>query len=207
MRPNSECGSGEAMRQFARPPKVILLDRDGVINRRIPGGYVTVWEQFVFLPGVLHALKRLAEEDLKVIVVSNQAGVGKGLLGEAALADITRQFVRPVEESGGKIHAVYYCPHRPDDGCQCRKPGPGLLLQAQRDHGFEFRDAVMVGDAESDVVAAHRVGCTSILIGDEDPSASRTRRHAPDWIFRDLREAVAFILGPGRACAEAMSAG
>ncbi|MGH9432953.1 MAG: D-glycero-alpha-D-manno-heptose-1,7-bisphosphate 7-phosphatase [Terriglobia bacterium] len=195
------------MRQFARPPKIILLDRDGVINRRIPGGYVTMRDEFVFLPGVLGALKRLADEGLKVIVVSNQAGVGKGLLEKAALAEITEQLVRPVEENGGKIHGVYYCPHRPDDGCECRKPGPGLLLQAQREHGFDFRETLMIGDAESDVAAAHRAGCACILVGSDDHEAPRSWRHQPDWIFRDLPDAVRFILGERLERGEAKSAG
>ncbi len=187
--------SDTMMKQYAQQVKVILLDRDGVINRRIPGGYVTRAEEFVFLPGVLGALKRLADEGVKVIVVSNQAGVGRGLVEKAALAGITDRFVRRVEENGGKIHGVYYCLHRPDDGCECRKPSPGLLLRAQREHGFDFREALMIGDAESDIAAAHRVGCASILVGNGDRGVARSWRHPPDRIFRDLTEAAGFILG------------
>src|SRR5487761_1760049 len=89
------------MKRDVQQVKFILLDRDGVINRRIPGGYVTRAEEFVFLPGVLGALKRLTDMGVKVIVVSNQAGVGKGLIEKAALAGITDWFVRRVEENGG----------------------------------------------------------------------------------------------------------
>ena len=182
------------MKRDVQQVKFILLDRDGVINRRIPGGYVTRAEEFVFLPGVLGALKRLTDMGVKVIVVSNQAGVGKGLIEKAALAGITDWFVRRVEENGGNICGVYYCPHRLDEGCQCRKPSPGLLLRAQREHGFDFKETLMIGDAESDIAAAHRVGCASVLVGNGDQRIARTWRYIPDRTFRDLAEAAVFIL-------------
>ena len=118
--------------------RFVLLDRDGVINRRVRGGYVASWTEFVFLPGVLDALRLLSENKFHSLVVSNQACVGKGLISMAELEDITRHFIKEVTESGGCIHGVYYCPHREEDKCGCRKPKPGLLLKARRRHGFDF---------------------------------------------------------------------
>jgi histidinol-phosphate phosphatase family protein len=146
--------------------KFILLDRDGVINQRPPGGYVTSWADFRFLDGSLEGLRLLAESNYAPVVVSNQACVGKGLLTSCELEVITRRFVAEVERNGGRICGVYYCTHREEDGCECRKPKPGLIVQAQKEHGFDFQDTLFVGDSETDLLAAHNAGCPSILISD-----------------------------------------
>ena len=106
-------------------PGFVLLDRDGVINRRIIGGYVTCWEEFIFLPRALEGLRLLTEKNYQVAVVSNQAGVGKGLMTAADLQEITHKFIQDVEAHGGRICSVYYCTHRVEDNCSCRKPKPG----------------------------------------------------------------------------------
>ena len=175
--------------------KHILLDRDGVINRRILNGYVTSWEQFEFLPQALDALRLLTESGYRVIVVSNQACVSKGLMSSETLADITARFVEEVERHGGHIDGVYYCPHQHHDGCECRKPKPGLLLQAQREHQFVFADTYLVGDSERDLTAAHRAGCRAILVG-----AGKANVGAEEWpsvaeaILPDLYAAVQLVL-------------
>lgn len=112
----------------AKPLKYVLLDRDGVINERIPDGYVTSWSTFKFLPGALEALRLLAENRYFTIVISNQAGVGMKLMTWDDLAYITRQFKKEVESNGGRIDDVFYCAHAKDDDCKCRKPKPGLFL-------------------------------------------------------------------------------
>jgi len=178
----------------------ILLDRDGVINQRIPDGYVTCWEQFEFLPRALDALRLLAERCYRVIVVSNQSCVGKGLMNAEELAQLTRRFVDAAAKSGGRICDVYYCPHRAEDRCECRKPNPGLLRSAQREHGFVFTQTFLIGDSERDLIAAHQVGCPSILVrgdasNDFDP---RSAPHRPRATVADLYEAVQFILGSGQ---------
>ena len=155
--------NGEAMR--ATKQKFVLLDRDGVINRHIAGGYVTSWDEFEFLPRSLQGLRLLAEHGYAALVVSNQACVGKGLLTEEDLSSITKRFVAEVTASGGNIRAVYYCTHRADEqGCSCRKPQPAFLLKAQAEHDFHFADTFVVGDSVSDIEAALRVGA---------PAASR----------------------------------
>ncbi|MGD0124559.1 MAG: HAD family hydrolase [Terriglobia bacterium] len=175
-------------------PRFVLLDRDGVINRRIISGYVTAWEKFVFLPGALGALRLLHEKNYQVIVVSNQAGVGKGLMSAADLDEITRRFVAEVEAQGGRILGVYYCTHRPEDGCECRKPKPGLLRRAQAEHRFDFGRTYLVGDTESDLLAAHAAGCPAIKVSDTRDAALEKLPHAPRVTVPNLLAAAEFLI-------------
>lgn len=149
-------------RSETRP--AIFLDRDGVINERIIGGYVTDWSQFRFVPGIVAALTELSGLGLPIIVVSNQACVSKGFLSRATLEGITRRFVRELNELGARVDAVYYCPHAPKENCRCRKPKPGLLENAARDWGSELSGSVLIGDSLSDVSAARAAGCKAVLL-------------------------------------------
>jgi len=146
----------------------ILFDRDGVINERIFPGYVTQWKQFRFRDGIQETLARLSELGLPIIVLSNQAGVGKGLLSAETLSQITRQFVAELKAAGARIDAVYYCPHTLEDGCRCRKPRPGLLRQAARDWRLDLRRSILVGDSESDLETARALRCKAILLAPVD---------------------------------------
>jgi len=175
-------------------PRFVLLDRDGVINQRIVGGYVTRWDQFIFLPGALDGLRLLTENNFQVIVVSNQAGVGKGLMTAADLQEITRRFVKEVEAQGGRICSVYYCTHRAEDNCPCRKPKPGLLLEAQAEHHFAFADTFLIGDSESDLLAAHAVGCPAIMVSNAPPASFAQLPHAPRVTVPTLLAAATFLL-------------
>jgi histidinol-phosphate phosphatase family protein len=154
---------------LTRPPTTgtrpaIFLDRDGVINRRIAGGYVTNWRQFTFVRGIKTALARLSRMGIPLIVVSNQAGVGKGFVTRHALRDITERFVAALAKAGARIDAVYYCPHTPEDRCSCRKPRPGLLRQAARDWRLSLKRSVLIGDSLSDLEAACAVHCPAIFL-------------------------------------------
>lgn len=175
--------------------RFILLDRDGVINRKIPNGYVTTWNDFLFLPGALEALRLLTEGGYRLIVVSNQAGVGKGQMALSALNQITARFLKKVEACGGRIHKVYYCTHRKDAHCRCRKPRPGLLLKAQQENKFEFASAFLIGDSMSDLLAADRVGCPMIMVNGNPASLVKGCASRPQVIVPDLRSAADFIFG------------
>jgi histidinol-phosphate phosphatase family protein len=178
----------------ANAPKFVLLDRDGVINRRIPGGYVTSWQSFQFLPGALEALRLLAENAYETLVISNQAAVGMKLMSSDDLGLLTRQFEREVEKEGGRIRGVFYCTHRKEDDCKCRKPRPGLFLEARRQHHFHFAEAFLVGDSESDGLAANLVGCPFIRIVEGEDSLAQTHKNPPVATVHSLLEAVHFIL-------------
>ena len=115
----------------------IFIDRDGVINCRRPGDYVLNWSQFVFVPGIREALKQLSSLGLPMIVISNQAAVGKGLLSQAGLEEITARMNEVLLADGTSLAAAYYCPHRIEDDCPCRKPKPALLLNAAGDFSIE----------------------------------------------------------------------
>jgi D-glycero-D-manno-heptose 1,7-bisphosphate phosphatase len=148
----------------ARGP-AIFIDRDGVINLRRPDDYVLDFSQFMFVPGIRPALKRLGSLGLPMIVISNQAAVGKGLLDSAGLQEITARMHQALIEDGTALAAAYYCPHRSDENCACRKPKPELLYRAASDFNVDLERSVFIGDSESDVQAARAAGCRPILFG------------------------------------------
>lgn len=192
---------------FHDPPKygrtpAIFLDRDGVINERIVDGYVTSWRDFRFIEGIESALRRLARLRLPIIVVSNQAGVGKGLMGRRTLKHITCRLVEALERRGCRLDGVYYCPHRPEDACGCRKPKPGLLLQAARDWRIDLGRSVMVGDSGRDLEAAQAAGCAGILLNLR-AAAPQGEALEPLSVHNvlDLPQYVATILGGARGAA------
>lgn len=174
--------------------KVIFLDRDGVINRD-PGfaRYITSWDEFEFLPGALEALKKLNQAGFEVIVISNQAGVAKGLYTLKDLDEITKNMLKEVEKTGARIHAVHYCPHRDEDNCSCRKPRTGLFSQATKGLQVNFADSFFVGDNRRDVLAAKAIGCKSIFV-----LSGNTKLEdldvKPDFVARDLLEAVKSVI-------------
>ena len=146
----------------------MILDRDGVLNARPPRAtYVTTPEHFHWLPGALDALRLLREAGYVVLIVSNQAGIGRGMMSEEDLAKIHARMQSDVKAAGGRIDAVYHCPHTWDEGCWCRKPSPGLLFAAQRAHHLDLSRTYFIGDDERDEEAAVRAGCRSILVSED----------------------------------------
>ena len=145
----------------------IFIDRDGVINRKRVGDYVLDWSQFVFMPGMRMALSQLASLGLPLIVISNQAAVGKRLLDLEGLREITVQMHEALVAGGTFLAAAYYCTHRVDENCICRKPKPGLLYRAADDFNIEVSRSIFIGDSETDVQAAQAVGCIPVLFGSD----------------------------------------
>lgn len=138
--------------------RAVFLDRDGVICQNHED-HVKSWEEFTFLPYVLPALQQLARTPLRIIVVTNQAMINRQLISVETLEEIHTRMVAEVQAAGGRIDAIYYCPHRPEEGCSCRKPQPGMLLQAAKDLGLELANSYLIGDAESDLLAGKAAGC------------------------------------------------
>jgi D-glycero-D-manno-heptose 1,7-bisphosphate phosphatase len=145
----------------------IFLDRDGVINRRRPDDYVLDWSQFMFMPGIRAALKQISTLELPMIVISNQAAVGKGLLNSTGLQEITVKMHEVLLKDGTPLVAAYYCVHRRDENCICRKPKPGLLLAAAGDFNIDLSRSIFIGDSETDLHAARAAGCVPVLFGSE----------------------------------------
>jgi D-glycero-D-manno-heptose 1,7-bisphosphate phosphatase len=146
----------------ARGP-AIFIDRDGVINCRRPNDYVLEWSHFVFVPGIRSALKQLSNLRLPIIIISNQAAVGKGLLEPSDLENITAQLHQTLLKDGVFLSAAYYCPHLLGEDCSCRKPRPGLLLQAAHDFNIDLSRSIFIGDSDTDLQAAMAAGCKSVL--------------------------------------------
>ncbi len=180
--------------------KFIFLDRDGVINRDpawVGKEYITDWKEFQFLPGTPEAIKRLTEEGYKIAIISNQAGVGRGIYTKAKLDEITEKMLKQIESSGGKIHTVQYCIHTRDNNCDCRKPKGGLFKKATEGLKVDYSRTYFIGDTQSDIEAGRNIGCRTILAlsgrtKDEKETAGWPVK--PDFVKKDLREAVTFII-------------
>lgn len=147
----------------------LLLDRDGVLNRRLSGRYVTTPDELEILPGVGEALATLARWVGPMVVVTNQQGIGKGLMTGADLARVHDALIAKLGEHGVTLAGIHHCPHLDEDRCRCRKPAPGLVEAAARDHpGLDPRRSVMVGDSAADVALGHAVGAVTVFVRNAD---------------------------------------
>jgi D-glycero-D-manno-heptose 1,7-bisphosphate phosphatase len=169
--------------------KYVLLDRDGVINAD-SDNYIRSPEQWQALPNSLQAMSNLAAAGYRVVVISNQSGIGRGYYSIATLHAIQRKMYQQIRAAGGDLYAIYYCPHHPQQDCQCRKPKPGMLEQFSRDAHVSLRQLVLIGDKLSDLQAAQCVGASPILVRSgkgESVVAQATAMHVP--IYENLYEA------------------
>ena len=141
----------------------VYLDRDGVLNRNRVD-HVKDWKEFRFLPGALRALNLLARLNLPIVVVTNQAIINRGIVPVDVVDDLHARMIEQVSRAHGRVDHVYYCPHRPDELCDCRKPEPGLLLRSAAELDVDLSRSVFVGDAISDIVAGRRAGCGTVLV-------------------------------------------
>ena len=187
--------------------RAIFLDRDGVINANRPD-YVKNLDEFVLLPNTLQALRLLVRLPLLVVVVTNQSAVGRGLMCDREVEAIHDHLIDVVVRSGGRIDDVLYCPHRPEEGCSCRKPRPGLLLQAADKYGIDLTRSYMVGDAVTDVEAALVVGVRPVLVltgrGQDQVQQLRNQRYRHVPVMKDLLAAARLIEGLEHPRPEAM---
>jgi histidinol-phosphate phosphatase family protein len=160
----------------------LFLDRDGVINRRLPGAYVAHPDEFDFLPGVLEALVLLEPIFRRMVVVTNQAGIGKGLMTQADVDAVHQQMLQTIMEHGGRLDAVFCCPNRADENSILRKPAPGMAWQAQQlfpDIAFEA--SWMVGDSTSDIEFGQRLGMKTAFITGKTEDHESALNLQPDW--------------------------
>jgi D-glycero-D-manno-heptose 1,7-bisphosphate phosphatase len=171
------------------------LDRDGVLNVNRPD-YVKNFEEVCFYPDSLEALKLLKDNGTGVILISNQSGVNRGLIHWDDFWATHEGVIRQVEEHGGNIAAAFYCPHRPDEKCECRKPAPTMILAACRFAGVDPDRTFFVGDHESDMQAAKNAGCPGILICRAGNATRQTDACASgEPYFTTLLDAVSSIYG------------
>ena len=183
----------------ASPPlaaegRVLFLDRDGVINRARQD-YVKSWEEFQFLSGATEALRILTAKSYRLVIVTNQAAVGRGIMPMLTLDKIHQRMVEVLAGSGVKIQAVLTCPHHPDQHCDCRKPEPGLFFQARDRMGVDLSQSYFVGDSISDLQAAHAAGCARAFLvltgyGSESRPRLQERRLGHVEVVDDLLAAA-----------------
>jgi histidinol-phosphate phosphatase family protein len=143
--------------------RAVFLDRDGVLNRERPD-FVKSPEELEILPGIEGPLHEIQKLGFRIVIVTNQSVVGRGLTTNHEMSKIHRKLLRELVRFGCVIDGVYYCPHRPDEGCGCRKPEPGLILKASRELGIDTTRSWMIGDKEIDLEAARRAGCRGIRV-------------------------------------------
>jgi D-glycero-D-manno-heptose 1,7-bisphosphate phosphatase len=176
--------------------RAIFLDRDGVINANRPD-HVKSWDEFVFLPRALDALCRIAASDFVVLVTTNQAAIARRQTSDAAVRDIHARMGAAVERAGGRIDAVYYCPHLPEEDCDCRKPRTGLYQRGAREWDIDLARSYVVGDAMADMVAAREIGAMPILVltgrGNEQHIVLKNNNHSGYHVADDLMSAVEWI--------------
>jgi D-glycero-D-manno-heptose 1,7-bisphosphate phosphatase len=175
----------------------VFLDRDGTIAEEV--GYLNHASRFRMFPFVAAAIGRLNEARLAVIVVTNQSGVGRGYFPESLVHTIHELMTQQLAVGGAHVDGIYYCPHTSADGCNCRKPKPGMLEQAAREHALDLRRSYVVGDRFGDIDLAHHVGARAILVrtgyglGELTWHADKWPLQA-DFVADDLSQAVDWIL-------------
>jgi D-glycero-D-manno-heptose 1,7-bisphosphate phosphatase len=181
-----------------RGARLVVVDRDGVINED-SDDFVKSVAEWRPLPGSLEAIAALTRGGFSVAVVTNQSGVGRGLLDEATLAEIHTYMREAVRRAGGELAGIFYCPHRPDEGCTCRKPGPGLFRALERALDVSIEGAPYIGDRLTDVEAARGVGARPILVRTGVGAATERSLADPGVpVFDDLWSAAQSLLGSGR---------
>ena len=176
--------------------KVIFLDRDGVINRD-KRTYIRSWGEFNFLPNVFVALRKLTKEGFKIIIISNQAGIAKGLYTQTSLSEITEKMLERIKRNSAKIHSVHYCNHSNEDNCNCRKPEIGLFKQALLGKVVDLSETFFIGDSQRDIEAGKKLGCKTILVLSghiKKKQEVADFKFRPDFIADDLLDAVNSVI-------------
>jgi D-glycero-D-manno-heptose 1,7-bisphosphate phosphatase len=178
--------------------KVVFLDRDGVINYDSPQ-YIKSRSEFKFIPGSIEAVTELTLNGFISIVISNQSALSRKLISPKELENIHIMMKKAIASAGGRIMDIFFCPHMPDDGCECRKPEPGLIFRAQRIYNITLAETVMVGDSTKDIECARNAGCgTAVLVkSGNDPDAENALKRKgifPDHVAQNLREAAKWII-------------
>jgi D-sedoheptulose 7-phosphate isomerase len=190
--------------------KAVFLDRDGTLNRMVYNpdyGLVdspASPDDFILLPGVAESIRAINRNGLLAVVVSNQPGVAKGKIKQAVLDEITQKMNSELKQEGARLDGVYYCLHHPDSvfeeyrlHCECRKPKPGLLMQAAQELDIDLAHSYMIGDGITDIIAGDEVGCTTVLVGPRKCYICHElaqQNTVPDYVVSDLSEAVDMIL-------------
>jgi len=171
----------------------VFLDRDGTINQDT--GYIDSPERLFIIDGAASAIKRLNSKGFRVVVITNQSGVGRGYFTKEAADSVNKKLEEILKREGAHLDGIYYCPHHPDDNCECRKPRIGLLEKAKNDLAIDFKKSYVIGDKGSDIEIAQSIGGKGILvlIGSGKDEKQKLD-HEPSYIATDLKDAVEWII-------------
>ncbi len=184
--------------------KTVFLDRDGVINRD-SSEYIKSRSEFEFLPESLDAIRLLSQNSHRVIVITNQSAVARNMISIEELHAIHRMMCEIISHHGGNIQDIFFCPHHPDEHCDCRKPKPGLILRAARKYNIDLAESVMIGDSATDIECARNAGCGQAILvktgykNDQEEILAK-RGILPDAVCDDLMEAVKLMLSYAVIC-------
>lgn len=173
------------------PSRAVFIDRDGTMAKDVH--YCSHLEDFELFLNTARAIRLLNQRGFKVVVITNQSGIARGCFTEETLAKIHEKMKRELAKGGAFVDAIYYCPHHPDDNCDCRKPKPKLVLQAAVEHDIDLESSFVVGDLQMDIELGKAVACKTILVGGSS-SVRDSEVTAPDAIVSDLLEAAQIIL-------------
>ncbi len=177
----------------ARINRAVFIDRDGTIARDVP--YCSRPEDFELLPNVAEGIKLLNKHGFKVVVVTNQSGIARGYFTEETLAKIHDKMCKELARYGAHIDAIYYCPHHPDNNCECRKPKPKMLLQAASDLDINLGQSYVIGDNSMDIEMGKNVGCKTILISAKGKERTLDKQVlCPDYIASSVIAATQWII-------------
>jgi heptosyltransferase-2 len=176
----------------------VFLDRDGTTNRDT--GYIKTLEELQLFPGAVEAVARLKRAGATVVMITNQSGVGRGLFSLDMLGAIHAKLRAAFEAGGAPLDGIYYCPHHPDEGCACRKPGTAMVERAVTDLKLDLSCSYVIGDQRADVLLARRIGARSVMVTTGPTSAQaledfRQEGTEPDHVASDLSHAVTWIFG------------
>lgn len=176
----------------------LFLDRDGVLieNR---DEYVLSWADVVILPGALEALAKASRSPYKIVIVTNQSAIGRGLISLSMAEEINHQLLKKIHEAGGRVDGVFMCPHRPEESCNCRKPQPGLLFQAAQALSLDLNRSILIGDALSDITAGQAAGIAQTILvqtgrGKSQAIKAEAGHLKPFLVYETLAEALAAFI-------------
>lgn len=174
---------------MCRMNKLIILDRDGVINQD-SDNYIRSVDEWIPIPGSIEAITKLSKAGFLIAVATNQSGIARGYFTLSALVDMHKKMTTLVEYQGGKIHSIQFCPHGPSDNCRCRKPKAGLIQQIEQDLSLSAKEAWLVGDSWRDLQAARNAGCKPVLVKTGKGKRTLEKADALDGIpvFNNLAE-------------------
>jgi D-glycero-D-manno-heptose 1,7-bisphosphate phosphatase len=172
------------VRMRSKPNKVVILDRDGtiVVNRH----YLSDPDELELAPGAAAGLRKMADLGFRLVMITNQSGIARGFFSLERLGEIHQRLQQMLDAIGVRLHGIYYCPHGPGDGCECRKPNLGLMQKAATELGFDMSEAIVIGDQESDVEFGRRAGAVTMLIGNPGSPASAN----PTYVVENLQAAA-----------------